>query len=157
MDVFHTCCVTGHRNLPESKSESVKALLQREILFAIGEGYTHFISGFADGTDLIFAELVIEMRETYPITLEAAVPYNRRLHTPDPTFQQLIKLCDTVKVHSENYSKICFMLRNRYMVDSSNRVIAVYDGRKNGGTAATVNYARQLGKEIAFIDFDNIV
>ncbi len=152
MDVIHTCCVTGHRDLPKSKSEAVKSLLRREILFAIGEGYTHFISGFASGTDLIFAELVIDMRETYPITLEAAVPYIGRMNTSDQTFQRLIKLCNVVKVHSDNYTKICFMVRNRYMVDSSNRVIAVYDGRKTGGTAATINYARHLGREIAFID-----
>ncbi len=155
MDVIHTCCVTGHRDIPENKTEAVRDFLRREILFAIGDGYTHFISGFAAGTDLIFAELVAEMKETYPITLEAAVPYRSRMYTSNKTFRRLINLCDVIKVHSEEYSKTCYMVRNRYMVDSSNRVIAVYDGREAGGTAATVNYARKFGKEIAFIDLEN--
>jgi hypothetical protein len=33
----------------------VKAELQAEILRAIGDGYTNFISGFAEGVDLLFA------------------------------------------------------------------------------------------------------
>ena len=35
------------------------------------------------------------------------------------------------------------MVRNRYMVDCPTMVIAVHDGRKSGGTAATIRYANQ--------------
>lgn len=38
------------------------------------------------------------------------------------------------------------MIRNHYMVDHSQRVIAVYDGRSGGGTAATIRYARPDGR-----------
>jgi uncharacterized phage-like protein YoqJ len=37
------------------------------------------------------------------------------------------------------------MKRNRYMVDHSSRVIAVYDGRSTGGTASTVKYSYTQG------------
>ena len=149
MDKEKTCCVTGHRDIPAERADRIRELLCQEILTAIEDGYTHFISGFAAGADLLFAEIVVELKEIYPITLEAAIPYPGRMKTPDETFQRLIRCCDTVKIHSDTYSKGCYMRRNRYMVDQSQRVIAVYDGRSTGGTAATVRYAK--GKEVRVV------
>ena len=139
----HTCCVTGHRDIPAEKVLYVQNSVYQEVKQAINRGYTHFISSFAPGVDLIFAEAVADLKVNYPITLEAAIPYLGRLNTPDVTFQRLIKECDTVKVHMTQYSKGCFMVRNRYMVDCSTLVIAVHDGRKTGGTAATIRYAHK--------------
>lgn len=36
------------------------------------------------------------------------------------------------------------MVRNHYIVDCSSLLIAVHDGRKSGGTAATVKYANMI-------------
>ena len=141
MDNEKTCCVTGHRNIPAEQADRIRELLRQEILAAIRDGYTHFISGFAAGADFLFAEIVAELKKAYPITLEAAIPYPGRMKAPDKTFQRLIRCCDTVKIHSDSYFKGCYMRRNRYMVDQFQRVIAVYDGRPYGGTAATVRYA----------------
>lgn len=149
MDNQKTCCVTGHRDLSEEQRVRIDELLRREILSAIEDGYTHFISGFAAGADLLFAEIVNELKASYPITLEAAIPYPGRMKTPDKTFQRLIRCCDVVKFHSTSYSKDCYMRRNRYMVDQSQRIIAVYDGRSTGGTAATVRYAK--GKDVRVV------
>lgn len=143
MDHEKTCCVTGHRDIPAEQMDRIQELLRGEILAAIKDSYTRFISGFAVGADLLFAEIVAELKEACPITLEAAIPYPGRMKTPDETFQRLIRCCDTVKIHSDVYSKGCYMRRNRYMVDQSQRVIAVYDGRLCGGTAATVRYAKE--------------
>lgn len=148
MDKEHTCCVTGHHDIPANKIQYVQTQLRQELLQAIQSGYTHFITGFAAGVDLIFAGIVADMKSEYPITLEAAIPYSGRMDTPDQTFQALLKECDTVKVHTGRYSKSCYMMRNRYMVDCSTRVIAVHDGRKGGGTAATIRYAARKGCNI---------
>lgn len=152
MDKEQTCCVTGHRDIPSNRVEVIRAKLRQEVLNAISEGYTHFISGFAAGTDLIFAEVVAELKDKYAITLEAAIPYPGRMNTPDTTFHRLIKECDMVKVHSALYSKSCYMVRNRYMVDSSALVIAVHDGRKIGGTAATIRYAHKRERVVREIN-----
>lgn len=143
-----TCCVTGHRDIPADKGGLLHTKLRSDVLNAIAEGYTHFISGFATGIDLIFADIVAELKAEYPITLEAAIPYPGRMTTPDKDFQRLIRACDVVKVHSGHYFKGCYMVRNRYMVDTSSLVIAVYDGRASGGTAATIRYACKAGREI---------
>ena len=115
---------------------------------AIQDVYTHFVSGFASGVDLIFAGIVAGLKQKYPITLEAAIPYPGRMNTPDKEFQRLLKECDIVKVHTEQYSKSCYMVRNRYMVDCSTLVIAVHDGRKSGGTAATIKYAHRVKRTV---------
>ena len=148
MDKEHTCCVTGHRDIPADKIQYVQMQLRQELLQAIQSGYTHFISGFAAGVDLIFAGIVADLKREYPITLEAAIPYPRRMNTPDEVFQCLLKECDIVKVHTDRYSKSCYMVRNRYMIDCSALVIAVHDGRKSGGTVATIRYANRKGCDL---------
>ena len=152
MDKEHTCCVTGHRDIPADKIQYVQMQLRQELLQAIQSGYTHFISGFAAGVDLIFAGIVADPKREYPITLEAAIPYPGRMNTPDEVFQCLLKECDIVKVHTDRYSKSCYMVRNRYMIDCSALVIAVHDGRKSGGTAATIKYARQMERDVSEIE-----
>jgi len=148
MDYKQTCCVTGHRDIPAEMEAFTKDELTKAVQTAIADGYNHFISGFAAGVDLMFAEIVVSLRNRHAITLEAAIPYPGRMNTPDKIFQRLIRECDFVKVHSDVYSKGCFMVRNRYMVDKSSLVIAVYDGRQKGGTAATVRYAVKQGRTI---------
>ena len=74
MDQEKNCCVTGHREIPAERAEKIRELLRQEILTAIEDGYTRFLSGFAAGADLLFAEIVVALKEIYPITLEAAIP-----------------------------------------------------------------------------------
>lgn len=52
-----TCCVTGHRDIPAEKKGLVEEALRREVAAAIEDGYTRFISGFAEGADLMFATI----------------------------------------------------------------------------------------------------
>lgn len=148
MDKEHTCCVTGHRDIPVEKVPYVQDKLYQELLQTIQDGCMHFVSGFASGVDLIFAGIVADLKHEYPITLEAAIPYQDRVKSPDKTFQCLLKECDIIKVHTDRYSKSCFMVRNRYMVDCSALVIAVHDSRKSGGTAATISYAHRMNRDV---------
>ena len=147
-----TCCVTGHRDIPNGKLEYVKGELQREILQAIGDGYTHFISGFAEGVDLLFASIVADLMKGYPaLTLEAAIPYRNRMNTTEKFFHRLIGKCSIVSVYSKEYTPACYMKRNRKMVSLSQRVIAVYDGRERGGTLFTMRCAYMQGREVRVI------
>ena len=150
-----SCCVTGHRDIPASQISYVKEELRRLIQLAIEDGYTHFISGMAEGTDLFFAAIVAELKEkNQEITLEAAIPYRKRLDAKDREFQRLIKLCDSTHITAETYAKSVYFNRNMYMVSQSERVIAVYDGREKGGTEFTVRYAKTRGREINIISVE---
>ena len=55
-----TCCVTGHRDLPQNEINKIKTALAHEIDAAVTDGFTCFMSGFADGVDQYFVELVLE-------------------------------------------------------------------------------------------------
>ena len=70
------CGVTGHREIPAEYMEQAEQDLRREIEKAIADGYTYFISGFADGADQLFARIVLEKAKENPaLRLEAAIPY----------------------------------------------------------------------------------
>lgn len=58
-----TCCVTGHRDIPVEKKDFVEEALRREVASGIEDGYTRFISGFAEGADLMFAAVVAEAKK----------------------------------------------------------------------------------------------
>ena len=147
-----TICVTGHRQIPSDKLDYVRSELKREVKTALENGYRFFISGFAEGVDMLFARVVNEQRPHYPdIFLEAALPYANRSKNLDKDGQKLLATCDGVKVICEKYVPNCFFQRNRYMVQQSNLVIAVYDGRADGGTTFTMDYARAMGRELQII------
>lgn len=152
MPIQKTCCVTDHRTIPAEKLDKVEAILRQEISQAIEDGYTRFISGFAQGIDLLFAFIVMELKkQRLDLFLEAAIPYQERFKTPDKLFQMLIGSCDDIKVICHTYTPSCFIQRNRYMVLQSARVIAVYDGREKGGTVSTRCYAHSQDREVRVI------
>lgn len=162
-----TCCCTGHRpkGFPfkygtdlKKYNEYLKALEQK-IKFAITScGITNFVSGMALGADLDFAEIVLYLRDTehYPITLECAIP------CPDQTlkwndndklrYESILNRADEVSLVSERYTPECMLYRNRYMVDKSELVIAVFNGIEKGGTWYTINYAKKKNKQVDILD-----
>ena len=145
------CCVTGHRSIPSGQTEAVRQGLEQAVCQAITDGYNAFISGFADGVDLIFAEIISQtMQENPRITLIAAIPYRKRLETLQKRehTKALLEQCAEIYVAAEEYLPSVYVKRNRYMVERSDRVIAVYDGRDNGGTVGTIRLAHQMKKEL---------
>lgn len=149
-----TCCVTGHRNIPPEQLELVRHLLSEKVSQAIGDGFTLFISGYAEGVDQLFAESVIaEMEKNPNVKLEAAIPYRSRLSQLlyNPRTKSLLMAAKKVTISCEEYSLSSFHIRNHYMVEKASRVIAVHDGRPGGGTAATLRYAKAKGREIVEI------
>lgn len=146
-----TCCVTGHRKIPIEKIQYVKERLTEEIADAIEDGYTNFISGFASGSDLYFAEIVKSYIDRgLKLNLEAAIPYRKRYGAlmKNTDSNKLLLACSNIKVLSENYSINSFMERNLYMIENSERVIAVYDGRNKGGTFNTIKAAERMNKQV---------
>ena len=154
---LHRCCFTGHR--PEKLflvDEQIKKELEREITNAIESGYTTFISGMARGVDIWAAEIVIKLRKkNKSLHLICASPYEgfetRWSQDWQKRYKRVIKKADLVRYISPEYSPSCFQIRNEYMVNHSNRLIAVYNGEA-GGTRNTLNYAKKKDIEIIIID-----
>lgn len=154
-----TCCITGHRDLPQKEINQVKAALRQEIEKAVIDGFTCFMSGFAEGADQYFAEIVLEMRKSNPkLELIAVIPYQKRLDNLQKKkyTYEMLEACADVVVIREEYQPSVYSHRNRYMVEHSDRVIAVYDGREKGGTAGTIRFTHTMKKELREISVGKI-
>lgn len=154
-----TCCVTGHRDLPQNQINYVKAALLHEIEKAVADGFTCFMSGVAEGVDQYFVEIVMEKQKDNPeLELIAVLPYQKRLENlkeKGHTYEML-EACRDVVVIREEYQPSVYSHRNRYMVEHSDQVIAVYDGREQGGTVRTIRFAHQMKKELREIPVGEI-
>jgi len=53
---------------------------------------------------------------------------------------------------SRAYYEGCMLKHNEFLVEHADCLLAVYDGKRWGGTAATVNFARKQHREIIVID-----
>ena len=124
---------------------------------AIKRGYRHFISGMAAGIDLLAAKIVLQLREDMSvkgIVLEAAIPFpsqfKRWKEETKREYESILLQCDKVHCVCDAFSLEAYKKRDKYMVDNSSLLIAV-EGKPNGGTARTIMYARELGREVVFI------
>ena len=159
------CCATGHspkgfpffRNEENSKFIAYKERLDREIVFLINEGYTHFITGMADGADLDFAENIIFHRKGKKVLhLEAALPYPPPLKIQNIKKGKILLECDSKHIVSPYYHQRCMQNRNEYMVDKADIVLAIWNGMQSGGTWNTIKYAKSIGKPIRYILLNEI-
>lgn len=160
---FNTVCFTGHRSqkLPWGFNEKDKRFLltkedtKKVIEKCVLNGKTHFISGMALGFDIMCAELVLDFKKKHPnLILECAIPFaQQEKHwklEQQLRYQKIIKQADKIRCIYDHYTRFCTHERNKYMVNASSLVIALFNGQ-DGGTKQTLNYAKQQGKEIILI------
>ena len=63
----------------------------------------------------------------------------------------ILEQADEVVHVNREYSKNCMLERNRYLVDHTACLLAVYNGEWRGGTAMTVRYAKKLRREVIIL------
>lgn len=145
---LHRCCFTGHRPEKLQRAENdIRFNLKNEILRAIDDNLTVFISGMSRGVDIWAAEIVLQLKEEgYPVRLICAIPYPGFEHNWSSAWQSqyntLINHADLVRYICSCYKKECFQIRNQWIVNHSSRVIAVFNGQPSG-TKNTIDYALQ--------------
>ena len=152
-----TCCITGPKEIPLTETTRIQAALEYEIDRAVKDGYTCFISGFARGVDLIFAEAVAaRIRSGLPLQLVAALPSLTRLKMLEskPAARALLMLCSEIYTVGENYSSGVYIKRNKYMVERSQRVIAVYSRSNQGDSALLIREARRRKLDLHIISLE---
>ena len=168
MDREKTCCFTGHRpdKLPWGEDESdprclrLKESIARAVEDAYVAGVRHFISGMARGCDLYCAEAVLELREAEgDILLECARPCETQADSwpaaERERYNAILDRCNFETLVQHSYDRFCMIRRNRYMVDRSGMLIAVYNGVPKGGTFQTLAYAMKKGLTIHTIDLED--
>lgn len=156
------CAFSGHRpqSLPwqndeeDSRCAALKLMLEREIEKVYHEGCRTFSCGMARGCDLYFAEVVLHLKQTGrcpDAALRALLPCpeqtSRWTEAEQSRQKKLLLACQSVRVLEPRYTTGCMLRRNRALVDECDVLMTVFCGTE-GGTAATVRYAKRCGKTI---------
>lgn len=168
-DIMCSAAFTGYRpeKLPFGYDfECEQALKVKAALYTMYEklylkGYNCFLTGGAMGSDLMAADVITELKRNYGSRADRVMSYICL-----PCHDHIKKWDAKEKEHLEKilndgayplyvsdrpYYSGCMQVRNRYMVDTSAVLIAVYDG-KPGGTRNTLEYAQKLKKKIVIIN-----
>ena len=122
------------------------------------QGTTHFMTGGAIGFDTIAAQKILALKNDYKkINLILAIPCEDQAdkwsEEDKIIYENTKNQADEVIYVSKKYERDCMLKRNRFMVDNSNFVISVWDGRRRGGTYYTLNYAQKLNRQIILLDY----
>ena len=165
MIIDSTCAFTGHRpkSFPWGYDESapgcvlLKEVLAVQISALAEQGVTDFLSGMAQGVDLWCAQIVLDLKKKNPaLKLHANLPCegqeSKWTTTTQERYHTILAQANEVVCLGREYSRGCMLERNRYMVDHSSILLAVYNGAYRSGTGMTVRYAQQLKKELYILD-----
>ena len=160
------CCFTGHRpnKFPwksenDSRCKKFKERLLQEIEDLIKQGFDYFYCGMALGVDLYCAECLIALKDKYEFSIECAIPckgQTKYWSLKDKfRYKKVLDVASKITILSEHYFPYVMLNRNRYMVDNSELVLAVWDGKAQGGTYFTVNYAREKEVKVKIININD--
>ncbi len=148
------CVFTGHRELGEDFSVRK---LKKAIEEQIKKGVIYFYNGMAKGFDLAAAEEVIKLKKkNSQIKLIACIPcYGQEKYFSEKDkkrYVSILKNADESITLSPNYYTGCMQVRDKYMVERANVMIA-YCKKKEGGAAYTVKIFQKIhpNKEIIFL------
>lgn len=164
---------TGHR--PESMTRN--PITQEKLAFEVGKvlrqaindvyhkyGARTFISGMARGVDTWAAQQVLFLRDTHdnpgePIRLICATVHQQTAlwsKEDKETYDRILAKADQVEIIGDGQDVRADLLqRNRWMVDNSEMLIAVWNG-KPGGTKYTIDYAEKKHRPIWTMDLSKI-
>ena len=123
----------------------------------VDNGITDFFSGGADGVDCWAALIVLELKKANTaLRLHCILPHEGQADKWSSSAQEryhlILRQSDSIEYVSREYYDSCMLDRNRRLVDAADLLLAVYNGERRGGTAATVRYARKLRRKIMILD-----
>ena len=141
----YSCVFTGHRELEEDFSVRQLRSVIEEV---IKGGVKDFYNGMAKGFDLTAATVVVKLKKKYPqIRLIACVPcYGQEKYFSEKdkkTYVSILKKADEKIILSPSYYRGCMQVRDRYMVERADVMIA-YCKKKEGGAAYTVKIFQKI-------------
>ena len=124
----------------------------------INNGYDTFISGMALGSDMYFAESVLQLKNENPdIKLIAEIPFpsqsSKWLAESRDRYNHIRQQCDEWNVLSDSYDPKVFFMRNKEIVDKSDELLAIWDYLDEGGTAQTIEMANEKGIATIILDY----
>ena len=164
--MLDTCCAfTGHRphkfpwryNEADERCVALRVALREQIVALVEAGVTDFYSGGADGVDCWAALIVLELRKkNSALRLHCILPHKGQADkwssSAQERYHSILEQADSVEYVSREYYDGCMLDRNRRLVESVGLLLAVYNGERRGGTAATVKYAQKTRRKVVILN-----
>lgn len=157
---MYTVAVTGHRppklwgyDLSDPHYEHLQKIFEQHLL---NVHCTDAWTGMALGADTIFARAVLELRaRCVDIKLHCAIPClnhsSRWTRESQQEYDRILSVADEVSlVTRQPYAPQLMQIRNQYMVDHADEVLALWDGT-SGGTGNCVQYAKSKHVPVTII------
>lgn len=166
IDPRKTCCFTGHRSDKLPNGDELEILRERlfvAMLEMIGRGVDTFITGMAEGFDLIAAETVINFYARPCLRLVCAVPYFGQIGEMKTAenrqrYQSLLRAAAYKVCFFERFSPKAYRVRNQFMVNYSSHLIGFMNGNSSrSGTGQTIRMAQRAGLDIRLITPDELI
>ncbi|WP_317368422.1 SLOG family protein [uncultured Tyzzerella sp.] len=160
------CSITGHRpNKFHFKNNEnhidcirLKYLLIEQIIKLYLDGNKIFLTGCAIGIDIWLREIILNLKEKHnDIKLYCIIPFENQMERWNDNYKfrynNLINNCTGKIVLQKNFSKDCYLKRNKFLVDKCTTLVGIYNGiDKHSGTYSTLNYALKENKNIIYIN-----
>ncbi|WP_197978909.1 MULTISPECIES: hypothetical protein [unclassified Microbacterium] len=143
---------TGHQGLTQQTETLVRNEIDRVLS---SDAEVVGLSSLAEGADQIFADLILK----HGGILTAVIPSEDYDSTFDEAglirYRRLLAMAESViKMGNAESNEEAFWAAGRYVVENSDRIIAVWNGKPAaglGGTADVVDYARKLGRKVSIV------
>ena len=149
--------ITGHRpgrlaypNLSFTVSKEWRKIINWLKDIYVEQAVTDVYCGMAEGCDIAAGIAVTELKnEHYPIKLHCILPcknYNNRIR-----WHYILKeVADEWIELSDEFYRGCDNVRDKYIVDHCDKLIAIWDGVPSGGVWSTIRKAEKKDKEIIY-------
>lgn len=162
----HTCAFTGHRafvwgdNELDYRCKALKSKLKEAIKKAYDMGYNTFLDGMALGGDMLCADMILGLKNKYKdLRLVCVLPcleQEKLWNNFDKSrYNYILSQADEVVCLRDSYCDGCMQARDKFMIDNSSRLIAIFSGKK-GGTSFTVKLAQKDGLDIEIVNPDDL-
>jgi hypothetical protein len=138
---------TGHQNLPSESVERIRGTLRKQL---INESDLVGISSLAIGADQLFASIVWSLGGHLEVIIPAE-GYENTFDDPDSLERYRFVVKNAKSVHRLPFrepSEAAFFEAGKEVVNRSDRLLAVWDGKPAqglGGTGDIVAYAKSRG------------
>ncbi|MFI3254508.1 MAG: SLOG family protein [Eubacteriales bacterium] len=157
------CTITGLslQQLPFSvgspEEKSLKEKIKSEILRAIQEGYTEFYCGMELGCELWAGEILLELRQEFPIKITSVIASEHRAEgwsdeDRERYFDEVLPNVDEEIYTSRADSPEAIPYRNTFLAGRTGRLIAVDNGADISDVADLIRKVRKKNGEIILIE-----
>jgi len=140
--------ISGHQNI--GKAETIDWVRREMLSYLTSNDVSSGLSSLAVGADQLFAETVLELERA----LEVVVPclqYETTFKNPDDIRSYRNLLHNAKKSYQLEFpapSEDAFYAAGRFIVDMSDMMILVWDGRPAGGLGGTGDIAKYVNAQL---------